>query len=173
MEPNVPDSARALIGLKSIAAALKDPDRIVLRIDPIILTAEGILRAMKVRWDAKEAGVTNRIIISFADMYPHVKQRFKNAGLQVPHGSFHAPLALRERMWEAMSDEMCAPNICGAPDMPCVGCVSDLDCKIFRVEPQTNLNPQRKGCECCGNKKQIIDDRQRCLHNCQYCYWKD
>lgn len=173
MEPNVPGITPSLLALQSLIQMLKNPDRVVLRIDPIILTAEGVLRAWEVKRNAEVMNLTHRMIISFADMYPHVKKRFSRNGLQIPHDSFHAPLELRNKMWKAMSDGIFSPNICGEPDMPCIGCVSKWDCEILGVEPMANLNPQRKGCECCGNKKQLLTDRMRCFHNCQYCYWKD
>jgi len=175
MEPNVPDMQTALFGFQALKEEF-GPQRTVLRVDPIILTAEGVLRAHQVFKTATAMSLVQRARISFADMYPHVLARFHKLNIRVPHTTFHAPLELREMAWRSFSiwgKALWLPDICGEPDMLCVGCVSELDCKILGVFPKKTFKKQRDTCACCGNKHQLLADRKRCPSQCAYCYWKD
>lgn len=72
IEPNVPDYTSALEGYRELIDLL-GVDRVVLRIDPIIPTEDGLTRVSDV---AKAC--QGRMRISFLDNYPHDSIREKN-----------------------------------------------------------------------------------------------
>jgi DNA repair photolyase len=162
-EPNVPNKKdsieegyKGLINLLSI-------NRVVLRIDPVIPTEEGI-RIAKSVLDFKNP--RGRVRISFIDQYPHTKARMKAAGVSLPWNTFHAPLKARQEAFE----ELGRPEICGEPDFACTGCISEQDCKTLGVAPE-DMGHQRKFCACLMNKKELLNSKQPCSHKCVYCYW--
>lgn len=165
IEPNVPKKSEALTSYKHLCL-LYGVDRVVLRIDPIIPTQAGIDLAKSVL-EHKEPG--GRVRISFFDQYNHVKERLKTAGITLPWESFHAPYNLRNKAYE----ELGRPEICGEPDFKCTGCVSELDCKTFKIEPCLDSKGQRKFCACLINKKELLNSKHPCGHRCLYCYWKN
>ena len=160
-EPKVPDKATSLKGYKDLIQ-FYSADRVVLRIDPIIPNDSGIRIAKKVL--AEKQG---RVRISFIDQYPHTKARFKEAGIILPWGTFHAPIELRKKAYEKLGQ----PDICGEPDFECTGCISEKDCVILGVAPKEISGAQRKFCACLANKKELLKDKDQCPHACLYCYW--
>lgn len=164
LEPNVPCFEHTISGYCALVGLL-GADRVVLRVDPIIPTEKGIETAKSVI----DKVLDTRIRISFIDNYDHLKERFKQNEIdQLPWDSFHAPLELRKKVWE----ELGKPEICGEPDMPCTGCVSEKDCKTLRVKPVDKEKGQRWFCACLANKKELLSNRCQCQHGCLYCYYK-
>jgi len=161
-EPNVPDKDTSLMGYERLITIFPI-DRVVLRIDPVIPTEEGIRIAKSVLIHKIQHG---RVRISFIDQYPHTKARLKEAGVSLPWDSFHAPLKARQEAYE----ELGRPEICGEPDFACTGCVSERDCKTLGVFPK-DLGTQRKFCACLMNKKELLKNKEPCGHGCLYCYW--
>ena len=56
------------------------------------------------------------------------------------------------------------------------GCVGKKDLEIMGLEIPNNLlkNMQnRKGCHCLSCKTELLSCKNRCPHQCLYCYWKD
>lgn len=167
LEPNVPELETSLAGYKTLLETLGD-DRVVLRIDPIILTEKGLHAAQNVLFKALLINPTPRVRISFLDMYDHVKIRFENVGLPLPYDTFHAPSEARWNAWKILGE----PELCGEPDMPNTPCISVIDCEILGVDPVPNDFPQRTACGCLGNKHELLKTRKRCFNGCIYCYWK-
>lgn len=169
MEPYVPDYKTSLQGYRKFVEKY-GKDRVVLRIDPIIHLEPYIDNSLKVLEEAKLMMGDNmtRVRISFMDNYEHVKERMIKNG-QIPFDfSFNAPLRTRISIWEKMGK----PLLCGEKDMPSVGCISETDCQILNVEPDTKTTGQRKACQCLNNKLELLNTPQQCEHNCVYCYWK-
>jgi len=166
VEPNVPIVEESLKGFKSLCELL-GPERVVLRIDPIIPTDVGINTAYGVLLQARQIFKT-RVRISFIDQYEHVKKRFEEKDIKLPWSTFHAPLELRKKAWEKLDK----PEICGEPDFECTGCISAIDCEILNERPIDKSFKQRPCCACLGNKKELLENKQRCAHACLYCYWK-
>jgi hypothetical protein len=166
IEPCVPKTEQSLIGYENLIKLLSN-DRVVLRVDPIIPSPEGIQLAKKVVSFAK-----TRVRISFLDNYPHVKERFKKAQMKPLDYQFHAPFELRKSIYEDLKRIHPLIEVCGEPGFADVGCVSDVDAKILGVQTQKSCAGQRKDCSCIGNKIELLKNRSRCFHKCLYCYWK-
>jgi hypothetical protein len=168
LEPNVPNYMDALKDAK-LLEELIGPSRIVIRIDPIILTIKGKARAYNVWETGMTTLKTNRYRISFMDNYPHVQERFQNAGMPALYnGAMHAPLQERMEFWERLRK----PEICGEPNMPCTGCVSVKDMQTFGITGNTSRKGQRPVCCCVAEKTELLTNCKQCGHGCLYCYWR-
>lgn len=172
VEPNVPKSNVSIRGYWDLIKLLGS-DRVVLRVDPVVPTINGLKTAKNILSMVK--GTRTRI--SFIDLYDHVKERFKLHDIDIqsqdsesylPWDSFHAPLHLRQKAW----DELGKPELCGEPGFECTGCVSEFDCKILDVDLIDYKKGQRTCCACVANKKELLTRRGQCPHKCLYCYWK-
>jgi hypothetical protein len=142
---------------------LLGPDRVVLRIDPIIPGLAPIVGLQELAQEAE-----GRVRISFMDLYPHVKQRFAQAGIRLEWDSFHAPLAIRKSIWEALGK----PEVCAEPGLPFTSCIGVRDCLVLDVEPAEGAKGQRALCSCLANKTEICGRWPPCSYKCLYCYWK-
>lgn len=139
-------------------------DRVVLRIDPIIPREPELSKAIRVYNDLSALGT--RVRISFVDNYPHVKARFKSAGVEPLSYNFHAPLSERKRI-AAMFP---GAEVCGEPGFDCVGCVSERDLKALNISTSANLarGNQRQSCTCLAVKRELLQHRGQCPNGCLY-----
>ncbi len=174
-EPNVPSPAMSKIYFDLLVKTI-GPDRVVLRIDPIIPDDKGVARAINVYEQIHiKGGKRTRVRISFLDNYQHVKERFKSAGLKPLEYNFHAPMELRQKIVAYFPDA----EICGEPGFNCSGCVSNKDLEILKVKPgvekydRVSKALQREDCKCLSYKTEMLKNKSRCQHQCLYCYWKD
>jgi DNA repair photolyase len=168
VEPNVPSVGESLGGYRGLIAML-GRDRVVLRLDPVFPTEKGFKRTLKV----VEQHEGTRIRLAFLQAYPHVKKRFQEAGLTPPPYPFYAPLETRKRIHRQLESIACKEiEVCGEPGFQCTGCISPKDCKILGVAASTSKSQQRKHCACLGQKRELLNDRKQCLHNCLYCFWR-
>ena len=168
VEPNVPSVEESLEGYKQLIRLL-GKERVILRLDPVFPSQKGLDRAAKI----VTQHLDTRIRMAFLQAYPHVKERFKKAKLTQPPYKFYAPLEERKRIHKEL--ERIAGKrieICGEPGLKCQGCISPIDCKIFNVIPYHCISKQRKHCACLAQKKELLNNKNRCAHNCIYCYWK-
>jgi hypothetical protein len=166
LEPNVPKLEDSIEGYNKLIEFLGS-ERVVLRIDPIIPTKEGVEKAKKVLAHAK-----TRVRISFLDNYEHVKARFKLAQIKPLDYYFHAPLNTRELFYNELKAIYSEIEVCGEPGFEDVGCISELDAKILGVTSNKTSSCQRKSCNCISNKFELLTARSQCYHKCLYCYWK-
>lgn len=169
-EPNVPDSEESIYYFNRLSDVIGSK-RVVLRIDPIIPTKEGVEKALNVYRDLhSENFYKTRVRISFLDNYPHVKQRFINAGLEPLPYNFHAPLELRKEILKLFPDA----EVCGEPGIESIECVSEKDLGIMGIEIPKNIVKgfQRTDCKCLSVKKEVFTERKQCPNKCLYCYWK-
>jgi len=144
------------------------PDRVVLRVDPVISTTKGLQVAASVISQAQ-----GRVRISFIDAYPHVVSRFKTKDLSLPWTGLHAPLAQREAALKFLQGLTSFPiEICGEPGMACTGCVSALDLQVLGLNAEGSRKGQRPACACLAAKTELLSTRGQCEHGCLYCYWK-
>ena len=173
-EPKVPIVIMSKLYFDQLVKTL-GPERVVLRIDPIIPTDSGIAKAINVYEQIHiKGGKRTRVRISFLDNYPHVKERFTVAGLKPLDYNFHAPLDLRKKIASYFPDA----EICGEPGFQCVGCVSEKDLKILNIEAPALQGydrvkaVQRPECTCLVYKTEMLKKKGQCQHQCIYCYWK-
>lgn len=165
-EPNVPTPQESYEFFHRTIKAI-GRERVVLRIDPIIPTPDGVNKALKVYNDLK--GFGTRIRISFADNYPHVRNRFIKAGLKPLPYNFHAPINERKEIARMFQGS----EICGEPGFDCTGCVSAKDLSILGIKTNKEERGfQRRECTCLSNKTELLRTRGQCTHKCIYCYWK-
>ena len=168
-EPKVPSFLISKIQFMHLVNKL-GPEKVVLRIDPIIPTDSGIAKAIYVYQELYEKlGKKTRVRISFLDNYSHTKERFTKVGLKPLEYFFHAPIELREKIASYFPDA----EICGEPGMKCVGCVSEKDLKIFGITAEIKIGGwQREECRCLAYKAEMLDNKRQCRGGCIYCYWK-
>ena len=175
LEPNVPNPEISLKAYDRLIDAL-GPDRVVLRIDPIIIEPE-YRQPLDVIKRSR-----GRVRVSFIDLYPHVRDRFRTAGIHFAHlddMSFHYSLDKRKATYDQLNIINPSPyrvEVCGEPGLPCFGCVSSSDLNAMGLSADNlsgTKNLQRFDCTCIAEKVELLDNKKRCFHNCQYCYWKD
>ncbi len=173
-EPKVPTLIMSKMYFDLLVKAL-GPERVVLRIDPIIPDDSGIAKAINVYEQIHiKGGKRTRVRISFMDNYPHTKERFIKAGLKPLDYYFHASIELRKKIASYFPDA----EICGEPGLQCVGCVSEKDLKILNINapPLKGYDRirslQRPECACLMYKTEMLKTRGQCDHQCIYCYWK-
>lgn len=178
LEPHVPDPQLAMEAYFAFADMLDDPERLVLRVDPIVPTLKGISRALDIA-----SGCKSRIRVSILDLYPHVLARIKAANPEAAkllaaeyHDSIHAPILTRDRIIQGvMRLGFLDVEVCGEPGMECTGCVSarDIDAMGIVDDRKGFTSGQRKACACIAEKTELLGRKGRCVHGCLYCYWKD
>lgn len=194
IEPGVPTPEESFAYLRSLIDKGFPVNHIVLRIDPIIPTPEGIERMLDTFSDYLDqfgslflGSASPRIRISILDLYEHVKLRLIAAGIILPYTSFNAPEHLVIKVLSALEQsyksylnimhqnapiiESCAENFSRSWINPC-GCVSQNDINILGVDVKLEGHShQRKSCRCPANKKQLIYRKmERCKSGCMYCY---
>ncbi len=171
-EPKVPPISISKIQFEHLVNKI-GPERVVLRIDPIIPTDSGVAKAIFVYQQIHEnMGKRTRIKISFMDNYVHVKDRFTKAGIKPLDYFFHAPIELRKKIASYFPDA----EICGEPGFDCEGCVSKKDLEIFGIDI-SKVDPkiggfQREECRCLACKIEMLNNKRQCKSGCLYCYWK-
>lgn len=168
-EPNVPKLLMSKMYFDMLVDKI-GTERVVLRIDPIIPDDRGVAVAINVYEQIHiKGGKRTRVRISFLDQYPHVKERFKQAGLEPLPYYFHAPIELRKKIAAYFPDA----EICGEPGMECIGCISEKDLKILGINAEPKIGGwQRQECKCLTYKVEMLKTKGRCDHKCLYCYWK-
>ena len=170
-EPNVPKPYEVYPLFNKVLDIL-GPEKTVLRIDPIIPTTKGILAAhgVFVALVMRE----HRIRVSILDNYPHVKQRFIEAGVPPVDYEFHADFKVRNDIINLFGSSV---EICGEPGFRSIGCVSQRDVNALGLhltdEDEKSQFKQRRGCTCLGIKTELLTNREPCPYGCLYCYWKD
>ena len=181
IEPFVPTPQKTLEKLHKLLDGGFTTSHIVLRIDPIVPTRKGVETAMGVLRLFRGLEI-KRVRISFLDNYKHVRERFKEIGVELYNGEFHAPL--KERLKCLTAIKYCAEECgyetveaCGEPGIDSIPCLSQKDIDILGLTDEIVLEgsaKQRKSCGCPANKSELLRVKpHRCENKCLYCYWKD
>ena len=188
MEPYVPNPETQFNNISDLLAAGFPADHLVLRIDPIIPSEDGLAKVRDVVYTALNRHILpeSRCRISVYDEYKHVKRRLLKMGLQPLYGdSFYAPKQMMDKVRYLLSSfhwhygitfETCAEHAL-AVDCPGVfkeqGCISYEDLSIMGLSYKNAFqNPQnRSGCKCLGCKYELLTKKYQCTHGCAYCYW--
>lgn len=181
LEPNVPYFGDSLEALKSLIEEGFDPKRVVFRLDPIIYKSQvSFIQAYLSR--IIELGI-ERLRFSFADFYPHVKERFKEKGYVLPElnksGFTLDPTVITNCLkilnsFEGISVESCGEYINNRfSNIEKIGCISEKDLQILGLSyKEIEIRGIRKYCQCLSCKTELLDNRKQCAHGCIYCYWK-
>lgn len=179
VEPNVKDYKWSFNQLQKLIDKGFNKKQIVLRLDPIIPTPKGLLKAKEVLDYNKETVNIKRIRVSLIDMYNHVKQRFLDNGLKLPYDNYFSPsykmientqklLSLYDNDFESCNEKLIVKG-----KSIQTGCISLKDLKILGLDFElSGLSYQRKGCLCPSNKYELLKNKKQCPHGCLYCYWR-
>ena len=176
LEPNVNVADYELDAYNTLRSEL--PNRVILRIDPIILNEPYLKMARYVLTHAE-----TRVRISFLDFYPHVQDRFKEANLGIKiNEELHYDLEMRKLALQEFQDILDKEEknikieVCGEPGIECIGCISKLDIEAIGLThllaDNISKNTQRLACQCLGVKTELLTNKRPCMHKCLYCYWE-
>lgn len=179
IEPNVPIYQFNFVQILKLISLKFPKNQIVIRIDPIFpgLIVDKIEPILKF---CVQNGIF-RVRFSFIDMYKHVIDRFKQYAINYPNFPIFNLDQEKEKYFKLFNKytilnfESCTEYI---PDdfkfnIKQIGCISKLDYDILKLEfHQYNNFKQRPNCLCI-NKKELLNNKKRCPHQCLYCYWKD
>lgn len=181
LEPFVPTPEKTHAQVMKLVSAGFPVSHIVLRIDPIIPTAEGRKTAYNVAALFSDIGIW-RLRFSVLDMYKHVAERMKKVNFAIPYYSFHASEDSRMTVLKGLQTIGTKYGYeiesCGEPGIISRPCVSQKDIDILGLKGQITLSDsaeQRKTCACPANKSELIRNGKphRCQNQCLYCFWKD
>lgn len=181
LEPLVPTAEKTHEQLKKLLSLGFPVKQVVLRIDPIIPTAEGRRLAYEVTKLFSDCGI-KRLRFSVLDLYEHVKERFNKANYSIPYTSFHASTNARNIILQGLQAlaETYGYTVeaCAEPGIESCPCLSNKDIEILGLAGKINLfssAQQRKNCGCPANKRELIRKGKphRCENACLYCFWKD
>lgn len=182
LEPNLPEWHESLARLQSLVSAGFPRDHIVVRVDPIIPDDCGISIASVVLHAAYSSGF-RRARVSVLDGYPHVRERFREAGIDWPYGkrmqASDEQIRRVDKMLQKTKTEHPGLIIetCAERNLKSVrhcGCVSEYDLNILGIEfnDMDAAGYQRTGCMCYSGKRELLNGVGQCAYRCAYCYWK-
>lgn len=183
LEPNVPEYHKQIDQVAELIKHGFPIERVVLRIDPIIPTEEGIATAQQVLdYGMETLPGLSRVRISLLDMYPHVRRRFEEAGVPLPYGDNFGPGGKRANLvndWVGKNRErypaLCFESCCESMLHRCepIGCVSQKDLSLLGLRYNDDRTGfQRAGCLCLSCKHELLENKKQCPHKCLYCYWQ-
>lgn len=175
LEPNVPPFDENKNEYINIKKSLPGIARVILRFDPVIPVEPAFTQQIRVLKFLAQTEYFDEVITSFIDNYPHIREK-----VNLPWDGLHAPLETR---LNAFGDifEICETRglplrVCGEPNlMKCGGCVNLADIKAFGLDESEfdmSTGNQRPVCSCIAAKKELLNVRHPCAHNCAYCYWQ-
>lgn len=176
IEPGVPDKQHMMEVLKNLSV-MTSPDQVIWRYDPIFISMEYSLeyhkKAFRQIAEVLE-GYTKRCVISFVDIYGHIKPRLQNLGIREP--SWSEIKVLAAFMSQVASEygiyiETCAERTnlteYGINNTHCI------DAKLIETLTGKKIShvkdlAQRPICGCC--KSIDIGMYENCNNGCVYCY---
>lgn len=188
LEPCVPSPHEEFDAIMRLVKNGFPKERVVIRVDPIIPTVKGTRTALSAMETFMEQGFS-RYRISVIDMYPHVRERFKQAGLPLPYGEGFSPnkeqlarvdemVGIAKACWADQHSTPLRVESCAEPGLSepiACGCVSAYDLALLGLsgdEEPDSAGYQRRNCMCYSGKTELLQHRQQCPHSCLYCYWK-
>ena len=179
VEPNVRDPLALVESFAQLVQMLGTPDRLRLRIDPIIPTEDMIVSAQRV---AKAAPKNVEVISSVIQWYDKTKgylPRFNLSESDFPLKAGSAWFVTQERAQDIFDrvyeDTGLTVTSCGMPYalrgvQPHDGCISKRFLAAMGYDEFTpRLKAQRPGCKCVVDKRQMLKSGG-CPHQCIYCY---
>ena len=192
MEPNVSTPETVIASVKNLIKTFP-ANNIVIRVDPIIPTDEGLERAKHV-FDliASELPEIKRVRISIYDDYHKAREEMMRRGYP-PVDNFTKWKNESERrpnqnqinkIAEIISahKKQFRVEMCAEPELAEIdeyflhtGCVSKFDCDILGISVPDDIltNMQNRfGCQCLSIKREMLTNKCVCANNCAYCYWR-
>lgn len=144
IEPCVPSTCEEHDAIIRLVKGGFPKERIVIRVDPIIPTLKGTRTALSAIETFMDLGFS-RYRISVIDMYPHVRGRFKLAGLPLPYGDGFYPsqeqlarvdtmVKIAKAYWAEQHDSSLRIEACAEPGLHEViacGCISTYDLALL------------------------------------------
>jgi DNA repair photolyase len=175
VEPKVPNVNFTHKQIHKLIQSGFPVQQIVLRIDPIIPLKVVLKERVKKVLDLfKDTGI-KRVRYSFLDMYPHVKERLINAGMNLPYETFCCPDYMKNNSLELLKqyEDIYEFEACAEDTPHKLGCISQKDFDILGIKEEAEpAGYQRKGCLCVAGKTELLNNKKKCPHGCLYCYWK-
>lgn len=193
MEPGAKSANETIVSLRNFIDRGFPAQNIVLRIDPIIPTTEGIKRACDVLKLANQiVPDVARMRISIYDDYHKAREEMINRGYTPVDNNTKWKNEAERKPTNTQVNAVASallqlnPNgqfdVCAEPELAntypnnfhWTGCISqkDLDIMQLPVPQDTSINGQKRyGCKCLQVKTELLCNKRRCPNNCAYCYW--
>ena len=192
LEPNVPVPSLVIKNLKRLVKNGFPSSQIVIRVDPILplylydVLLHNTTCGDWIRYLIHEVMVPlkiTRMRYSYLDIKQNVRDRFYNAGIELP-STYTLPLSEIyevERLLQTYSlnqwgivFESCGER--DALDNNKVSCVSEKDFNLLNISVEECIPRKyfiRPFCRCLNNKYELLNSKYRCGYKCLYCYWPD
>ena len=177
IDANVIDSKLAIANARVIAERY-GPRVVVWRYDPILLTPETETdwhRANFAQLADALAGVTDEVVVSFAQLYAKSARNLAKAGLTWRLPDLQEQAALVTDLRDMASTRGIALSLCTQPDLsaasgaPGARCVDAARLATIAGRPiAAALKGNRAGCLCAESRD--IGAYDSCVHGCRYCY---
>ncbi|MBV5347817.1 DUF1848 family protein [bacterium] len=172
LEPNVRNCMQELEAYTQLVKLL-GPERVVLRVDPIIPTAEGVQGALTLINNFCKG----RLRVSILDYFMHVEDRLvatKNPLATVLTPLYNTNTFLKKELRGEILKLFPTAEICGELGFPSVGCISIKDYNVLVLRPPEKIKKakQRPSCSCLAEKRELLTHKGQCDHKCLYCYWR-
>ena len=179
IEPGIPSKTDVIIPVFKRLSKLIGKNRVIWRYDPILLNeqyhAEYHIRAFE-KIARELHGYTERVVISFVDLYKKTKSNTKNAGIDIWELTDDQMIRLAESMAQIakkfdLEIESCAEKI----DLESVGvrhgCCIDKSLIEQIIGYSLKGSKDKNQREECGCFESIeIGSYDTCKNNCRYCY---
>ena len=176
IEPRVPPWQQAVAETRELIAFLGSPERVRLRFDPIVYSADGwsnVSLFPQIARSVAELGI-KEAIFSFVHLYPQVKLGLRELGIELIDPPPQYKLEdLEWMMREARGAGVTLHGCCtlAIEGVKKSGCIDgEWLCRLFDVELDMAKDPkQRRDCRCIVSRD-IGSYHQRCYAGCGYCY---
>jgi hypothetical protein len=177
IDANVIDPALAVAHARAMAERY-GPRVVVWRYDPILLTP-----ATEVQWHRANfagladalAGVTDEVVVSFAQLYAKSARNLAKAGITWRQPELREQADLIATLSEAAAVRGIALSLCTQPDLAAVSvapgarCIDDKRLADIAGRPVAAATKgNRPGCLCAEARD--IGAYDSCVHGCRYCY---
>lgn len=181
LEPGVEEPKKVIDAFVQANEHLKDPERLKLRVDPVVPTTEGFCRASMVLNRLK---IPTKVISSLIQYYKGQDHVFSKLEINMDLYQVRSQRALYptkeiadiwvENFYSFAPDgselQMCGMpyNVTGVVNHK--GCVNSSLLEAMGIKDFKTIAPgkQRPGCKCVIKKRQAASGR--CHHGCVYCY---
>lgn len=177
IDANVIDPSLAVANARAIAERY-GPRVVVWRYDPILLTPEtgpDWHRATFARLAGAMAGVTDEVVVSFAQLYAKSARNLAKADIAWRRPGMDEQIALVAGLGEIAAQRGMSLSLCTQPDLsaasgiPGARCIDPARLSDIAGRPiPAARKGNRPGCLCAESRD--IGAYDSCVHGCRYCY---